>query len=79
MQFSVTRPESLLALCSANGWIDIFSDEEYRRLLFANKNGFSISDIASIIWACSDVNIHTWQNIYRLLCEEHENYLSSLG
>ena len=76
--YSVTTSESLLSLCSANGWTDIFSYEECLRLLYANKNGFSISDIASIIWACSDVNIRSWQNIYRLLCDEHEKYVSSL-
>lgn len=78
MEFSVSSPESLRQLCIYNDWFTAGSNEQYDRLFYANENGFSIGEIATIIWACSDISIHSWHDVFRLLCLEHEKYFSSL-
>ena len=78
MEFSVMPNVSLARLCVDHGWFTLGSNDRYRKLFYANENGFSIGQIASMIWLLSDVNIHSWHDIFYLLCEEHEKYCSSL-
>lgn len=78
MDYSVTTPEVLRKLCIDNNWFSSGDNEQYHRLFYANENGFSIGEIATIIWVCSDINVRSWNDVFHLLCVENEKYYSSL-
>ena len=79
MDYSVTTPDVLRKLCIDNKWFCSHDIDEFHRLFYANANGFSIGEIATIIWACSEnVKILSWYDVFSLLCLEHEKYCSSL-
>lgn len=79
MDYSVTTPDALRKLCIANNWFTPDYDDVWHRLFYANENGFSIGEIATIIWACSEnVKIGSWNDVFHLLCVENEKYFSFL-
>ena len=53
-QYTVTTTENLRTLCIKNGWFKCGSNKQYEKLFRANEFGFSIEEIATIIWLCSD-------------------------
>ena len=53
-KFVVTTTENLRTLCIKNGWFKCGSNRQYEKLFRANELDFSIEEIATIIWLCSD-------------------------
>lgn len=53
-KYTVTTTENLRKLCIKNGWFKCGSNKQYEKLFRANEFGFSIEEIATIIWLCSD-------------------------
>ena len=53
-QYTVTTTENLRTLCIKNGWFKCGSNKQYEKLFRANELDFSIEEIATIIWLCSD-------------------------
>ena len=79
MEYSVTTTDALFNLCIENNWFGPDDTSKFYRLFYANENGFSIGEIATIIWACSgNVGIRSWNDVFHSLCVEHEKYYSSL-
>lgn len=62
----------LKQLCIENGWFDCGTNQQYEKLFYANEKGFSIEEIAAIIWLCSDEEKHTRENIIAALQEATE-------
>lgn len=54
MNYTVTTRENLRQLCIKNNWFTCGDCEQYEKMFYANENGFSIEDIATIIWLCSN-------------------------
>jgi hypothetical protein len=54
MAYTVTDTETLRTACINNNWFMHGTSEQYEKLFYANRNGFTISEIATIIWLCSD-------------------------
>lgn len=53
-KYTVTTTEKLRALCIENNWFTCGDNRQYEKLFYANENGCSIEEIATIIWLCSD-------------------------
>ena len=53
-QYTVTTTENLRTLCIKYGWFKCGSNKQYEKLFRANELDFSIEEIATIIWLCSD-------------------------
>lgn len=62
----------LKQLCIENGWFTCGTNHQYEKLFYANEKGFSIEEIAAIIWLCSDEEKHTRENIIAALQEATE-------
>lgn len=62
----------LKQLCIENGWFDCGTNRQYEKLFYANEKGFTIEEIATIIWLCSDEEKHTRENIIAALQEATE-------
>ena len=52
-KYTVTT-SNLRALCIENNWFTCGDNHQYEKLFYANENGCSIEEIATIIWLCSD-------------------------
>ena len=52
--FGITYPETLRQLCIKNDWFTCGSNRQYEKLFIANEENWSIDEITSIIWVCSD-------------------------
>lgn len=46
--------EALRSLCIKNGWFTCGTGRQYDKLFRANVSGWSIKELAAIIWLCSD-------------------------
>ena len=76
-KYVVTTHDDLRRLCIRKGWFRDGSNEQYEKLFDANENGgFSVRDIATIIWTCSEAKL---EEIEKALEEEHEDYLEMLA
>lgn len=53
-KYSVCSPEKLRNLCIENGWFTCGDYSQYEKLFYANEHGFSLEEIAIILWLCSD-------------------------
>ena len=53
-KYTVTTTENLRTLCIENNWFTCGDNRQYEKLFYANENGCSIEEIATIIWLCSD-------------------------
>lgn len=53
MVFATAPTAQLHELCIRNGWFDCGTNTQYEKLFEANVSGFSIEEIATIIWLCS--------------------------
>lgn len=78
-QYSVATPERLRSLCIRKNWFTCGTNEQYQKLFYANENGCSLEEIATIIWLCSDSEIHCRRDILTELKQELEEYLFSIG
>ena len=75
-QYTVTVFERLRKLCIDKNWFTEGTNNQYNKLFYANEMGCPIEEIATIIWLCSDTEIHNGEmNICRrdilrdLVCE----------
>lgn len=64
--------EKLRQLCIENDWFTYGTNYQYEKLFYANEKGFSIEEIATIIWLCSDEEKYTRENIITMLQEATE-------
>lgn len=53
-KYVVTTPDELRSLCIRKDWFSCGSTEQYNKLFYANENGGTLEEIATIIWVCSD-------------------------
>ena len=68
-KYSVTTTSKLRQLCIDNNWFTCGSIEQYDKLFEANYENEPITEIATIIWLCSD-DTHTKKEILQLLLNE---------
>lgn len=54
MTYSIIPTYDLRALCIEHGWFTCGTNEQYDKLFYANTHGFSMDEIATIIWICSE-------------------------
>lgn len=80
MQLSVSVTSSIILrdLCINNNWFTCGSCEQYDKLFYANENGATIAEIATIIWLCSDDNIRRSDILFELK-KERKRYLKNLN
>ena len=76
--YSITRPDELRRLCNEQGWFTCGTFKQYEKLLYANEHGCPISEIATIIWLCSDENWHCRRDIIPFLNYERKKYLRTI-
>ena len=53
-KYSVTTPKELRSLCIRKDWFTCGTTEQYDKLFYANENGGTLKEIATIIWVCSN-------------------------
>lgn len=71
--YTVTSSCELRLLCIKNDWFTAGSNEQYNKLFYANSNGCSIEEIATIIWLCSSEE-HARRDIMEKLKEAQAKY-----
>lgn len=76
-KYSVTNPEELRSLCIRNKWFTCGSNRQYEKLFYANEGGALISEIATIIWLCSDDDCRR-SDILDILVDTHRKYILNL-
>lgn len=76
-RYSITDPYSLRAICIRKHWFTSGTNEQYEKLFYANQNGYTLDEIATIIWVCSDVENR--QEIVDVLSDIQEAYLMALA
>lgn len=54
MKYSITYPEDLRSLCIRENWFTCGSTKQYEKMFQMNAEGSSLTDIALVIWICSD-------------------------
>lgn len=79
MKYSVTSTELLWELCNKHDWFTQGSIKQYDKLFYANKHGYSLEEIATIIWLCTDeerwcrrailIKLEKAKRIYECSCE----------
>lgn len=74
-KYSVATPERLRSLCIRKQWFTCGTNEQYEKLFYANEMGCPIEEIATIIWLCSDSEVHCRRDILSELNRELEEYL----
>lgn len=55
--------ENLRNLCIKNNWFTAGSNEQYAKLFYANDMGCSLEELVTIIWLCSDEEVHCRRDI----------------
>ncbi len=77
-KYSITTPNELRSLCIKKNWFTQGSNSQYEKLFYANENGCSLEEIATIIWLCSDED---WcrRDVLEELNNAHDEYLTSIA
>lgn len=52
--YVIAHPFELRKLCIENNWFTCGTSCQYEKLFYANEHGFTLEQIALIIWLCSD-------------------------
>lgn len=78
MTYSIIPSYDLRALCIKHGWFTEGSNEQYEKFFYANAHGFSMEEIATIIWICSDTHLHTKDDILFILKAARAAWTKSL-
>lgn len=75
--YTVTTNINLRSLCIAHNWFTCGSCEQYAKLFYANENGYTLEEIATIIWLCSNDN---WcrKDILSILTDERRSFLQMM-
>lgn len=74
-KYSVTTPEELRSLCIKKDYFTCGTNSQYDKLFYANEMGAPIEEIATIIWLCSDDEIHCRRDILYTLIETHKEHV----
>lgn len=67
MKYTVTDTETLRESCIEYGWFREGTGRQYDKLFYANANGCSIEEIATIIWVCTNENVWCKRDILERL------------
>lgn len=78
MKYSIIPPYELRALCIKHDWFTCGTNEQYNKLFYANTHGFSMEEIATIIWICSDEDLHAKKDILATLKAARAAWTKSL-
>lgn len=78
-KYSVATPERLRSLCIRKQWFTCGTNAQYEKLFYANEMGCPIEEIATIIWLCSDSDVHCRRDILFELKRELEEYLIDIA
>lgn len=78
MKYSTIPTYDLRALCIEHGWFTCGTNEQYDKLFYANTHGFSMEEIATIIWICSDTDLHSKNDILATLKTARAAWTKSL-
>lgn len=78
MKYSTIPTYDLRALCIEHDWFTCGTNEQYEKLFYANTNGASMEEIATIIWICSDADLHTKNDILATLKTARAAWTKSL-
>lgn len=78
MVYSVIPTYDLRALCIEHDWFTCGTNEQYAKLFYANTNGASMEEIATIIWLCSDDEKHCRRDILASLKAARAAWTKSL-
>ena len=76
-EYSVTNPFELRKLCCQHDWFTCGTNSQYDKLFYANENGSSIEEIATIIWLCSDEECRR-ADVLEILEEAHQNHIMNV-
>lgn len=78
MIYSTIPTYELRALCIKHNWFTEGTNEQYEKFFYANDHGFSMEEIATIIWICSDTHLYTKDNILAILKAARAAWAKSL-
>lgn len=78
-KYAVTTPDELRSLCIRKDYFTCGSNRQYDKLFQANEELAPIEEIATIIWICSDDEIHCRRDILEELKAVHEEYLENIA
>lgn len=53
----------LRTLCIKNNWFTEGTNSQYEKLFYANSMGCSLEELVTIIWVCSDTEVHCRRDI----------------
>lgn len=78
-KYVITIPDELRSLCIRKDWFTCGTGEQYDKLFYANSNpsDFSIEEIATIIWLCSDESYTRYDILEELKVVQEEYYLDA--
>ena len=74
-KYSVTTSEELRCLCIRKNWFTCGTNSQYDKLFYANENGCPIEEVATIIWLCSDDEVHSRRDILDTLIETWKQHV----
>lgn len=75
-EYTVTTNPNLRALCIKHNWFTCGDCRQYERLFEANRSGYTLEEIAAIIWICSD-DVWSKEGILSILTDARRTYLNS--
>ena len=78
-KYSVTTPCELRSLCIRKDWFTCGTNRQYDKLFKANEELAPIEEIATIIWLCSDDEVHCRRDILEELKAVQEAYHWSIA
>lgn len=73
----ITTNERLRILCIIHDWFTCGDKKQYEKLFYANEHGYTVEEIATIIWLCTD---EKWKHeeIHKILTEERKIFKNRL-
>ena len=77
-RYTVCDTHDLWRLCNKHQWFTCGTNKQYDKLFYANENGATIEEIATIIWLCSDDEKWCRRDILNELKLEREIYLADI-
>lgn len=79
MNYTIATNDHLRELCIKENWFTCGSCEKYDKLFYANRNGATVTQLATIIWVCSDsVDYHEIHQKLRDLHDWYENITKTI-
>ena len=78
-KYSVCCPDMLRQKCIKMNYFTEGSNRQYDKLCYANEQGCPITEIATIIWICSDTENICRRDILFELEQLHKDYIELIG